>query len=86
VNTVEIAGVDTNAPSFRKLKARFRKHAVSPEVAAASILRGIARNDYLVFTSRDIRVVHFLQNKLGFLYERAMRRLQGQMNRARERM
>jgi len=86
VDTVEIAGVDTNAPSLRKLKARFRKHAVTPEAAAAAILRGIARNDYLVFTSRDIRVVHFLQNKLGFLYETAMRRLQRQMNLARERM
>jgi hypothetical protein len=39
----------------------FRKHAVSPEKAAAAILRGAKRNRYWVYTSADIRLIHLLQ-------------------------
>ena len=81
VETLEIVGVDRKHPVLQRAAARFREHAVTPETAATAILRGVARGDYLIFTSRDIRVGHWIQNKLGFLYERWMRRLSARMER-----
>jgi NAD(P)-dependent dehydrogenase (short-subunit alcohol dehydrogenase family) len=78
--TVQILGVDLETPEAKKFRARFRQHAVSPETAAAAILRGVLRNEYLVFTSKDIRVGHWFQRTMGFLYERAMRRMNDRMN------
>jgi NAD(P)-dependent dehydrogenase (short-subunit alcohol dehydrogenase family) len=75
VGTVEIVGVDRTSPSIAKTIARFERHAVSPEHVAAKILTGIEKNQYMVFTSRDIRVGYFFQRKLAFPYELAMRRL-----------
>jgi NAD(P)-dependent dehydrogenase (short-subunit alcohol dehydrogenase family) len=75
VGTVEIVGVDRTSPSIAKLVARFERHAVSPEHVAAKILAGIEKNQYMVFTSRDIRVGYFFQRKFAFPYELTMRRL-----------
>ena len=79
--TVQIIGVDLETPEARRFRAGFRKHAVSPETAAAAILRGVLRNEYLVFTSRDIRIGHWVQRTLGFVYERAMRSMNDRLNR-----
>jgi NAD(P)-dependent dehydrogenase (short-subunit alcohol dehydrogenase family) len=59
--TVSIAGVDKTSRQFATLQQRFRKRAVSPEQAAAAILRGIRRNRYWVYTSADIRIAHLAQ-------------------------
>ncbi|HET6167658.1 MAG TPA: SDR family oxidoreductase [Marmoricola sp.] len=59
--TVDIAGVDNTSATFRKLQARFKKRAVTPEKAAAAILRGVRRNKYWVYTSPDIYVAHLAQ-------------------------
>lgn len=59
--TVQIAGVDNASRQFRRLQARFRKRAVTPEQAAASILRGVKKNKYWVYTSPDIRLAHLAQ-------------------------
>src|SRR3954470_12277111 len=59
--TIVIAGVDTTSRSFRRAQAGFRRRAVSPEQAAQSILRGVRRHRYWVYTSPDIRFVHALQ-------------------------
>ncbi len=81
VGTVNIRGIDGTHPDVRKMKARFQKHAVTPEKAAAAILRGIARNEYMVFTSPDIRFGFWVQQKLGFPYELFMRFLNDQFER-----
>jgi NAD(P)-dependent dehydrogenase (short-subunit alcohol dehydrogenase family) len=60
-SSVEIAGVDTSGPAFTKMQAHFRRRAVSPEEAAAAILRGMRRNRYIVYTSRDIQFAYLLQ-------------------------
>jgi NAD(P)-dependent dehydrogenase (short-subunit alcohol dehydrogenase family) len=73
VETVEIVGVDRDDPAIRRLVARFEKHAVSPEQVAAKILEGIAKNRYMVFTSRDIQVGYWFQRKFAPPYELAMR-------------
>jgi NAD(P)-dependent dehydrogenase (short-subunit alcohol dehydrogenase family) len=73
VNTVEIAGINQSSPTIEKFTARFRRRAASPEQAAARILDGVERNRYWVYTSRDIRVAHFLQRRFETPYALLMR-------------
>jgi NAD(P)-dependent dehydrogenase (short-subunit alcohol dehydrogenase family) len=73
VNTLEIAGVDRDSPTIQRFSARFRKSAVTPEIAAARILEGVERNRYWVYTSRDIQVAHFLQRRFEGPYALLMR-------------
>jgi len=85
VESVNIVGVDPDSPRIRKLKARFEKRAVSPEHVAAKIVAGIERDRYLVFTSRDIQIGHWVQRKFAPPYELAMRLFNDQLNKAAER-
>ena len=80
--TVQIAGVDKATPQFARLQAGFRKRAVSPERAAEAILRGITRNRYWVYTSRDIRLLHLLQRLFPPGYYAAMTVMNAAANRA----
>jgi NAD(P)-dependent dehydrogenase (short-subunit alcohol dehydrogenase family) len=73
VETVEIAGVNRESPGAQRFAARFRRHAVTPEHAAARILEGIERNRFWVYTSRDIRLAHFLQRRFETGYALLMR-------------
>jgi NAD(P)-dependent dehydrogenase (short-subunit alcohol dehydrogenase family) len=79
--TVQIAGVDTTSRRFRKVQARFHERAVSPEAAAAAILKGVRRNRYWVYTSPDIRLVHAVQRYCPPAYSLAMRALNLGANR-----
>ena len=79
--TVDIAGVDRESPRFAKALGGFRKHAVSPESAAESILEGVRRNKYWVYTSRDIWAAHLLQRYFPPGYTLAMRTLNFGANR-----
>src|SRR6478735_10758584 len=79
--TVSIAGVDNASPQFRKLQAHFKKRAVTPEQAASSILWGIRKNKYWVYTSPDIRVAHLAQRYFPPGYNLAMRALNRGANR-----
>jgi NAD(P)-dependent dehydrogenase (short-subunit alcohol dehydrogenase family) len=73
VETVEIAGVDKGNESVRKETDRFQRHAATPEQAAERIIRGIERNRYWVYTSRDIQIAHFLQRRFETGYTLVMR-------------
>lgn len=75
VQTVEIAGVDREHPQVRKWVDRFSGHAVSPELVADKILRGVARNRYLVYTSTDIRALYAFKRFAWWPYSVAMRRV-----------
>jgi NAD(P)-dependent dehydrogenase (short-subunit alcohol dehydrogenase family) len=75
VDTVEIIGVDRQSPAVEKLIRNFEKHAASPEDVANKILTGIERNQYMVFTSSDIKLGYWLQRKFALPYELAMRAL-----------
>lgn len=81
VGTVEIAGVDRDDPSFAPEIERFERHAVTPERAAERILEGVARGRYLVFTSQDIRVLHWFQRYFPPVYVLAMRLLSQRFER-----
>lgn len=75
VGTVDIVGVDRTDPGVARSIARFQKHAVTPEQAARSIVRGVERGRYLVFTSRDIQLGHLAQRYVPFGYAFVMRRM-----------
>lgn len=85
VETVKIAGIDPESASIRKLKARFEKRAVTPEAVAEKILEGIAKDRYLVFSSRDIQLGYWVQRKFEPLYTLAMRGANSYLTRAGER-
>ncbi|AXB41763.1 SDR family oxidoreductase [Amycolatopsis albispora] len=71
--TVEVAGIDTASPVWVRLRNGFRRHAVSPERVAAAIVRGVRRRRYLVYTSRDIQLIHLLQRLCPPVYVLLMR-------------
>lgn len=80
--TVTIAGIDKASPRFEKLHHRFRARAVSAEEAAESILTGIRRNRYWVYTSPDIRLIHLMQRLCPPAYAGLMRAMSWGANRA----
>jgi NAD(P)-dependent dehydrogenase (short-subunit alcohol dehydrogenase family) len=75
VGTAEIVDVDRGHPAVQRMTARFRRRAVSAERVGELILDAVERGRYLVFTSREIRVVFALQTLCPPLYRLAMRRL-----------
>jgi NAD(P)-dependent dehydrogenase (short-subunit alcohol dehydrogenase family) len=81
-STVEIAGVDTSGPAFTRMQAHFRRRAVSPEQAAEAILRGMRRNRYLVYTSRDIQFAYLLQRVFPPAYNLIMQAMNVAIRRA----
>ena len=82
VESVEIVGVDRENPRIRKLTALFEKRAVSPERVAERIVAAIERNRYMVFTSADGRVLHWIQRKFSPPYEMIMRVMNRELDRA----
>ncbi len=75
VQTINIVGIDREDARVRALTQRFQRHAVSPEQAAAAILKGVRGNRYMVFTSADVRIGYWFQRKFAWPYEMAMRLL-----------
>ena len=82
VGTVEIRGVEREAPAMRALTERFERHAVSPERVAARILAAVERNRYLVFTSADVHALHLAQRYVPPLYWAVMRVMEIQLTKA----
>jgi NAD(P)-dependent dehydrogenase (short-subunit alcohol dehydrogenase family) len=73
VETVDIAGIDPAALRNSNLSERFRRHAKTPEQVAERILDAVVRNRYLVYTSKDIRMLHLLERVFPPAYRLAMR-------------
>jgi NAD(P)-dependent dehydrogenase (short-subunit alcohol dehydrogenase family) len=81
VGTVTIAGVDREDARVRRMTKLFQRHAQTPEAAAESILTGVRKNRYWVFTSRDIQFGFWVQRKFALPYELAMRLANRQFDR-----
>ncbi|MFR9749604.1 SDR family oxidoreductase [Nocardia sp. 004] len=81
VDSVDIAGVDRTAEAVQRGMSLFMRHAVAPEAAARSVIRGVERNRYLIFTSGDIRVGFWAQRYFPPAYTLAMRGLNWAMHR-----
>jgi NAD(P)-dependent dehydrogenase (short-subunit alcohol dehydrogenase family) len=75
VQSVDIVGVDRDHPRVQKWVERFSGHAVSPELVADKILRGVTRNRYLIYTSADIRALYAFKRVAWWPYSVAMRRV-----------
>lgn len=73
VDSVKAVGLDRSDPAVEREVRRFLRHAVTPEQAAEKIVAGIERNRYMVFTSSDTRILHWIQRKFSPPYELAMR-------------
>lgn len=75
VETLQVANITMNQPQVQKIKKYFQKVAVSPEKAAQAIIRGIKKNQYMVFTSRDIQLAFWLQNISPTSYRFVMQKM-----------
>jgi NAD(P)-dependent dehydrogenase (short-subunit alcohol dehydrogenase family) len=69
---MRVAGYDTASPEFAKARHRFERRAVTAEQAAEAILRGVRRNRYLVYTSRDIQLLYLLERVAPPVYAAVM--------------
>lgn len=78
VGTVHIAGIDRDSPVIQKMVGRFRSHAQTPEQVAETILQGVEKDKYLVYTSRDIQLGFLAQRVFPPGYSLAMRLLNDQ--------
>jgi NAD(P)-dependent dehydrogenase (short-subunit alcohol dehydrogenase family) len=74
VRTVDIAGVDREHPRVSRLVDLFVDHAVSPEKVADTILAGVRRNRFLIYTSPDIRALYLFKRFAWWPYSVAMQR------------
>jgi NAD(P)-dependent dehydrogenase (short-subunit alcohol dehydrogenase family) len=73
VETIKVHGLDTADPGFAAMRERFVRFAITPQKAAAAILRGIRRRRYLVFTSLDVWFGYWSQRLFPWGYELVMR-------------
>lgn len=80
--SVTVAGVDTTSEGFREMRARFERGAVSAGTAAECIIAGMLARRYLVFTSRDMRVLHAVQRYAPPVYVLVMDRMNRRVDRA----
>lgn len=85
VDTVRIVGVNRDDPHIRRLVKLFERRAKSPESAAESILAGMRKGRFMVYTSNDIRFGHFVQRKFAKPYELAMRVMNNRLSAVAER-
>ncbi|MBH0780432.1 SDR family oxidoreductase [Nocardia bovistercoris] len=72
VDSVEVAGIDRDGTTFQSAITRFRRHAVTPEAAARTVIRAVERDKYMVFTSPDIHVGYLAQRYFPPSYTLAM--------------
>jgi NAD(P)-dependent dehydrogenase (short-subunit alcohol dehydrogenase family) len=82
VNSVEIAGVDRDHPHVQRWVRLFSGHAVAPEKVADQILKGLARNRFLIYTSADIRALYAFKRFAWWPYSIAMTRVNVLFTRA----
>ncbi len=82
VGTVDIVGVDRESPKMRRLIALFERRAVTPESVAEKIVEAIEKNRYMVFTSPDGRILHWIQRHFEPPYRLLMRLMNRELDRA----
>ncbi|MFD9548164.1 SDR family oxidoreductase [Nocardia salmonicida] len=78
-DTIDIAGVDRDNVALQKAIGLFMRHAVTPDQAATAVVKGVERNRYWVYTSRDIQFAHWGQRYFPYGYTLAMRGLNNAM-------
>ncbi|MGA7049971.1 MAG: SDR family NAD(P)-dependent oxidoreductase, partial [Mycobacterium sp.] len=66
MDSTEVVG--SNEESREKFRKMFNSIAIPSSKAAESIVRGIERNRYLIYTNFDIRVLYLIKVNAPFLY------------------
>jgi len=79
-HSVEVLGVDMESAGVKRIIERFERHAITPERAAAIMVRAIERNQFLVITSRDIKALYLLKRACYPVYHRILRHISGMLN------
>lgn len=82
VGSIEIAGVDRSNPEVAKTAAQFQRHAVTPDQAAESMIEGVRKGRYIVYTSPDIRLAFAAQKFAPPAYRLAMKLIARKINKA----
>ncbi|MGW8590897.1 SDR family oxidoreductase [Dietzia sp. NPDC055340] len=82
VGSIEIAGVDRSNPEVAKTAAQFQRHAVTPDQAAGSMIEGVRKGRYIVYTSPDIRLAFVAQKFAPPAYKLAMKLIARKINKA----
>lgn len=82
VGSIEIAGVDRSNPEVAKTAAQFQRHAVTPGQAAESMIEGVRKGRYIVYTSPDIRLAFAAQKFAPPAYKLAMKLIARKINKA----
>ncbi|AGP30978.1 SDR family oxidoreductase [Corynebacterium terpenotabidum] len=75
VRTIDIDGVDQSVSRVAKAKGLFQGLAVTPAEAAESLVTGVRRGRYLIYTSADIRLGRWAQVNMPWAYRGVMRLL-----------
>ncbi|MFC3850904.1 SDR family oxidoreductase [Corynebacterium hansenii] len=75
VRTIDIDGIDRDAPRVTKATKLFRNHAISPAKAAAIIRYEVDAGTYLIPTSPDVPVGRWAQVNMPWAYRGAMKLL-----------
>lgn len=75
VQDIKISGINTNDDKMQQLKGQFQKYAISPEQAAAAILKGVQKKRYYIYTSQDIRLGFWGQQKFNSIYILVMQKM-----------
>jgi NAD(P)-dependent dehydrogenase (short-subunit alcohol dehydrogenase family) len=83
-SSVEIVGVNQETEFAQDLKRRFSQRAISPDQVAQQIMIAISKNQFLVITSFDIKLLYFLKRKFFPLYHYVMIRISRLLNQAKQ--
>lgn len=75
VRTIDIHGIDREAPRVAKSTKLFQGHAISPAEAAAIIRTDVAKGKYLITTSHDVGLGRWAQVNMPWAYRGVMKAL-----------
>ena len=75
VRTIDIHGIDREAPRVANATKLFQGHAISPAEAAAIIRTDVAKGKYLITTSHDVGLGRWAQVNMPWAYRGVMKAL-----------
>lgn len=81
VDSFVVVGVDKEDPRVKRYMHEFEKRAISPETAAAAIMNGIAKDRFLIYTSRDIQFGYWWARKFAPPYNFLMQKANDRFSR-----
>ncbi|KAA0023801.1 SDR family oxidoreductase [Antrihabitans cavernicola] len=81
VDSFVVVGVDKEDPRVKRYMHEFEKRAISPNTAADAIMKGIEKDRFLVYTSRDIQFGYWWARKFAPPYNWLMQKANDRFSR-----